>query len=128
MADKKSNLLVTMVFDENLDIEKQVDTELALKNQIIKYLQHLIKGKEIKHFVVADDEVINEKLTQERKMGKWLMPDKFYDKNIWRKCSQCNTHFELFSKYIAMNGRAHYIKTEANYCKICGAKMEGEEE
>lgn len=82
--------------------------------------KHCVSGK------IRDDCPLVE--TEERKTGKWLMPDKFYDKNIWRKCSQCNTHFELFSKYVAMNGRAHYIKTEANYCKICGAKMEGEEE
>lgn len=75
MADRKYNLLVTLVFDENQDIRKQVDTEYAVKSYIRNGLQHAIVGKEIKHFIIADDEVINEKLTQERKVGKWLVKD-----------------------------------------------------
>ncbi|MBO7735657.1 MAG: hypothetical protein J6S67_24030 [Methanobrevibacter sp.] len=68
-ADRKANFLITLVFDENVDIEKQVDTEYAVKTYIKNGLQ-LIVGKEIKHFVIADDEVINRKLTEERKVEK----------------------------------------------------------
>lgn len=65
MADRRTNFLVTIVFDENLHIGNQIDTEYSFKNEIIKDLQHLVKGREIKHFIVADDEVINDKLKKE---------------------------------------------------------------
>lgn len=67
MADRKVNYLVTLVFDENADIEKQIDTEYAVKTYIKNGLQ-LIVGREIKHFVIADDEVINKKLTEGHKI------------------------------------------------------------
>jgi hypothetical protein len=60
------------------------------------------------------------------KVGKWLMPDKYYDKKIWRKCSVCNTHFELYSKYVGFSG-VSYTRRLGNYCQVCGAKMESEE-
>jgi hypothetical protein len=62
MADRKTNLLVTMVFDENSDMQKQVDAEIDFKDEIVKDLRHLVKCRKIKHFIVADDTVINEKL------------------------------------------------------------------
>lgn len=65
MIGRKTNLLITIVFDENADIRKQIDTELSFKKEVIKDLQHLIQGKEIEHFVVAENEVINEKLTED---------------------------------------------------------------
>ncbi len=71
MEDRKTNFLVTLVFDGNQPIGKQVDTEYSFKNEIIKNLQHLVKGREIKHFVVADDEVINDKLKGEPKT-EWI--------------------------------------------------------
>lgn len=108
MADRKANLLVTMVFDENLDMRKQINTELELKNEITKDLQHLMTGREIKHFVIADDEVINKKLTQERKVGKWIDKEKI----MFPICSKCGlTSVEKYS-----------------FCPNCGAKMKGEEE
>jgi hypothetical protein len=64
MIFRETNFLVTLVFDENADIRKQINTEHSFRNEIIKYLQHLVIGKEIKHFVVADDAVINEKLKE----------------------------------------------------------------
>lgn len=42
MADRKSNLLVTMVFDENSDIRKQIDTEHEVISYIRNGLQHAI--------------------------------------------------------------------------------------
>lgn len=63
---RETNFLVTLVFDEDTDIRKQVNTEHSFKNEIVKDLQYLVRGKEIKHFVVADDAVINEKLKQNR--------------------------------------------------------------
>ncbi|SDW48947.1 hypothetical protein SAMN05216391_10923 [Lachnospiraceae bacterium KHCPX20] len=62
MADRKTNLLVTMVFDENSDMQKQVDAEIDFKDEIVKDLRHLVKCRKIKHFIIADDTVINEKL------------------------------------------------------------------
>lgn len=64
---------------------------------------------------------------QEHKVGKWIMPNKYYDKNIWRKCSVCNTHFEKYHKYIAFTGEVTYTEEIANYCKVCGAEMVGAE-
>lgn len=65
MAYRETNFLATLVFDENTDIRKQINTEYLFKNRIIDDLEHLVIGKEIKNFVVADDEVINEKLKKQ---------------------------------------------------------------
>ena len=115
MADRRTNFLVTLVFDENLHIGKQIDTEYSFKNEIIKDLQHLIKGKEIKHFVIADDEVINDKLKEEPKTGHWIkqtltMPLSDSTKECVM-CSECKTHWDL----------------EYKFCPNCGAKMESED-
>ncbi len=64
MKGERANFLVTLVFDEDSGIKEQVDTEYSFKNKIIKELQGLIKDKVIKHFIVADDEVINDKLKE----------------------------------------------------------------
>ncbi len=106
MEDRKANLLITMVFDKDSDIRKQINTELELKDEITKDLQHLITGKEIKHFAIADDEVINKKLTQEYKVGKWdILACDLY------MCSKCYAKF------------THKF----NYCPTCGAEMRGSE-
>lgn len=55
----KGNLLISYLFKNN-DFEKQVDEELELKREITK----LLSSKGYK-FVIADDDVINEKLTKE---------------------------------------------------------------
>lgn len=117
MADIKSNLLVTMVFDKDSGIEKQVDTESALKNQIIKNLQHLMAGKEIKHFVIADNEVINEKLTQEHKVGKWIIDDE-EDGRIWNcHCSNCKKDPKDF-----IGGPENWwLVRLPDYCPTCGS-------
>lgn len=67
-------------------------------------------------------------VTPTHKKGKWIMPDKYYDKNIWRKCSVCNTHFEKYNKYISFSGAVTYTEQIANYCKVCGAEMECEDD
>ena len=120
MADRKANFLITMVFDENLDIGKQIDTELAFRNQIIKDLQHLITGKEIEHFIIADDEVINKKLTEERKVGKWICVHHIENKityDSW-KCSECQHDFN--SEEESMVDFDEY-----KFCPNCGAEMRG---
>ncbi len=61
---RRTNFLVTLIFDENSGIKKQVDTELSFKNTIVKELQKLVTGKAIKHFIVANDEIINDKLKE----------------------------------------------------------------
>lgn len=60
-----------------------------------------------------------------QKIGKWLLPDKYYDKHIWRKCSVCGNHFEKYHKYITFSGETTYTEEKANYCKVCGANMRG---
>ena len=64
MKDNRTNFLVTLIFDEDSGIKEQVDTEFSFKNKIVKELQRLVKGKAIKHFIVADDAVINDKLKE----------------------------------------------------------------
>ena len=104
MADKKTNLLVTLVFDENTDIREQVNTECAIITYIRNGLQHAIIGEEIKRFIIADDEIINKKLTEERKQGEWI-----YDKGSY-KCPFCG--LEITGK-----------EDDLNYCCKCGAEM-----
>jgi hypothetical protein len=57
--------------------------------------------------------------------AKWLMPDKYYSKDIWRKCSNCGTHIEKYHKYISYIGETHYTEHILNFCPICGADMRG---
>lgn len=52
----KGNLLITYIFKSN-DSFRQVDEEVELKNEIAK----LLSSKGYK-FIIADDELINEKL------------------------------------------------------------------
>ena len=76
---------------------------------------------------VKNDKVVKIDLpnVEERKVGKWILPDKYYDKNIWRKCSVCNTHFEKYHKYVTFSGEVTYTEEIANYCKVCGAETRG---
>lgn len=64
-------------------------------------------------------------VTPTQKVGKWLLPDKYYDIYIWRKCSVCNTHFEKYHKYVTFSGEITYTEEKADYCKVCGANMRG---
>ena len=123
MADRKSNLLVTLVFDENADFRRQVDTECEFKTYIRNGLLHAIARKEIKHFVIADDEVINDKLKADSKKGKWILNETQGVQAagyLTYHCSECNR--EIISKY---HGKISLLK-EFPYCH-CGAKMEVEE-
>ena len=58
--------------------------------------------------------------------ARWIMPDKGYDPKRWRKCSNCNKHFELFLPYTDFTGNEHMFKVKADYCIGCGARMDGE--
>ncbi len=66
MEYRKVHFLATLVFDESLDYGKQVDTERSFKNEMTKGLQRLVTDNEIKHFILVDDEVINEKLKKDQ--------------------------------------------------------------
>ncbi len=114
MADIKSNLLVTLVFDKNVDIRKRIDTECAVKAYIRNILQHAIASNNIEHFVIADDEVINKKLTQERKVGKWIDSEIFGE----FKCSCCGNYWQDAEE----NEYEDWIKM-AKFCPVCGAEM-----
>ena len=115
MTDRKANYLVTLVFDENSDIRKQVDTEHEFKSYIKDGLQHAIVGKEIKHFIIADDEVINKKLTEEHKVGEWVLLDECANSGYY--CSECH-------KKLVKEGWSNTVK-KIKYCPNCGADMRG---
>lgn len=70
MSCRKAHFLVILEFDENLGLGKQIKIENSFKNEIIKDLQHLITSKEIAHFMVFDDDVINDKLKEESILDK----------------------------------------------------------
>ncbi len=117
MADRKVNYLVTLAFDENTDIEKQIDTEYAVKTYIKNGLQ-LIAGREIKHFVIADDKMISEKLTQERKTGKWIIDDEEHGR-IWHcHCSNCKKDPQ---DYIGGSENWWLVRLP-DYCPNCGSQ------
>ena len=110
----------------NMRIFKDITNEIGIKTPVVKELdkEHIFyNGRQyigLKRFLEVYNKV--------PKTGKWLMPNKYYDKNIWRKCSICNTQFELYRKFISFSGDIIYTRKVSNYCQVCGAKMESEEE
>lgn len=58
---EKTHMLLTLAFENTSEIEN-IDTTLDIKQDIIELLQNYLNKKKITHYVVADEEVISEKL------------------------------------------------------------------
>lgn len=59
-----------------------------------------------------------------RPAGKWLPYE--YGSEIWHKCSNCGKPTQYQHFYKAFDGKKYLTSTEIqNYCRYCGAKMEG---
>lgn len=59
---KKTHILVTLAFDDDSPDAANIDTELSIQHDITQLLQKYHHDKLISHYVVADNEVISEKL------------------------------------------------------------------
>lgn len=64
--NKKGNLLISYKFPDNTNIINDIDNEIIIQNEISKLLYKLKNKGLISNFVIADDELISEKLTQEK--------------------------------------------------------------
>ena len=62
--NKKRNVLVTYRFPDTTDLTTDIDNELFIQQEIAKLMHKLVSDGIISHFVIADDEVISEKLTK----------------------------------------------------------------
>ncbi|MCR5669883.1 MAG: hypothetical protein K6G10_02670 [Butyrivibrio sp.] len=62
---KKTYILVTLAFDDKSPEAVNIDTEHSIQNDITRLLQGYHRDKLISHYVVADNEVISEKLISE---------------------------------------------------------------
>lgn len=60
--EKRTNFLVTVVFPENTGFAKDVDTELNIQKAIAQTLETFVAAGTVKHFLIADNLVINSKL------------------------------------------------------------------
>jgi hypothetical protein len=58
----KRHILITLAFDDKTSECRNIDTELAIQRDIARILQKYHNEKHISHFVIADDEVISEKI------------------------------------------------------------------
>ncbi len=59
---KKTHILVTLAFDDDSSETVNIGTELSIQNDITQVIQGYHRDKLISHYVVADNEVISEKL------------------------------------------------------------------
>ena len=62
--NKKGNILVTYHFPDDTETISDIDTELVIQKEIAKLMHKFVSNGIISHFVVADDDVISEKLTR----------------------------------------------------------------
>lgn len=62
--NKKGNILVTYRFPDNTETIVDINAELVIQKEIAKLMHELVSDGIISHFVVADDDVISEKLTK----------------------------------------------------------------
>ena len=59
---KKRHTLITLAFNDISSETNNIDTELAIQRDIARILKAYHNKKQISHFVIADDEIISEKL------------------------------------------------------------------
>lgn len=62
--NKKGNILVTYRFPDDKSIVTDIDNELIIQKEIAKLMHKFVSDGIISHFVIADDDVISEKLTK----------------------------------------------------------------
>lgn len=60
--NKKGNILVTYRFPDDTSIATDIDNELLIRQEIAKLMHKLVLNGNISHFIIADDDVISEKL------------------------------------------------------------------
>ncbi len=58
----KRNILITLAFDDKASETNNIDTEQAIQRDIARILQKYHNERHIIHFVIADDEIISEKI------------------------------------------------------------------
>lgn len=61
--NKKANVLVTFRFPDDSNFTDDVDSEILVQSEIAKVMHKLIEEGKISHFVVGNDDVISEKLS-----------------------------------------------------------------
>ena len=61
---KKGNILVTYRFPDDTETIADIDKELIIPKEIAKLMHKLVSDGIISHFVIADDDIISEKLTR----------------------------------------------------------------
>lgn len=61
--NKKANVLITFRFPDNSDFTDDVDSEILVQNEIAKVMHKFVEEGKISHFVVGNDDVISEKLS-----------------------------------------------------------------
>lgn len=59
---KKRHLLITLAFPDNINEIELIKAESGIRYDISQVLLESKSKKEIEHFVIGDDEVINSKL------------------------------------------------------------------
>lgn len=61
--NKKGNILVTYRLPEDTEITEDIDNEFTIQREIAKLMNKLVSDGLISHFVIADDDIISERLT-----------------------------------------------------------------
>lgn len=62
--NKKGNILVSYRFPDDTGVTTDIDNELIIQQEISKLMHKFVSDEIISHFVIADDDVISEKLTK----------------------------------------------------------------
>ena len=68
--NKKGNILVTYSFPDDTETIADIDEELVIQKEIAKLMHNLVSDGIISHFVIADDEIISEKLSKYNRKSK----------------------------------------------------------